>query len=60
VTVRHNNSVGNGCKVSYFGIRRISSSTDFKLPIHQSKVEGEPVFFLVATHQGRGLTTRQL
>jgi len=33
---RHNNSVVNYCKVYYFGMRRISSSTDYKLSINQS------------------------
>jgi len=29
------NSVGNCCKVQYFGIRRINSSTNYKLSINQ-------------------------
>jgi len=36
MTARRNNSVGYCCKDYCFGIQRISFSTDYKLPIHQS------------------------
>jgi len=36
ITLRHNNSVVNYCKVKYFGIRSINSSTNYKLSINQS------------------------